>query len=142
MHKPIETLAGWRAASARRVFVRDLRVEALIGVHPHERREAQPVVVSLDLQVDDGAAAERLIFTPPPQPHEAVARTVVCYESLSNMVTALLDEGHIDYVETLAERIAARCLEDDRVIEVAVRIEKPRAIASAAAAGVEILRRR
>lgn len=140
--KPIETLAGWRAAQARRVFVRDLRLDASIGVHAHERAQSQPVVVSIDLQVDDGAAAERIVYSPPPQGSEAVTRSVVCYESLSNMVADLLAEGHIDFVETLAERIAARCLADDRVTEVTVRVEKPDAIAAAAAVGVEIVRRR
>ncbi len=137
-----ETLAGWRAATARRVFLRSLRLEASIGVHPHERRARQPVVLSLDLRVDDGARAERVLYAPPPQPSETVARSVVCYESLSGMVRDIIADGHIDYVETLAERVAARCLEDDRVLEVSVTVEKPQAIPGAEAAGVEIRRRR
>lgn len=140
-----ELLAGWTAAAARRVFVRDFTLAASIGVHPHEREAPQPIVVSLDLQVDAepaDAAPGDARFSPPERADDPAGDQVVCYESLTNMVTELVGGGHIDYVETLAERIAERCLEDPRVLEALVRVEKPNAIAAAASAGVEILRRR
>jgi dihydroneopterin aldolase len=45
-------------------------------------------------------------------------------------------------VETLAERIAEACLEDERVEHVRIRIEKLDVFADAASAGIEIERRR
>lgn len=129
-------------AGLRRVFFRDLRIDASIGVHPHELAQAQPIVVSLDLRVAPAREGAHLLYTPPPREGDALARDVVCYESLSNMVRKVAAAGHIDYVETMCEVVAAHCLEDDRVLEVTVRIEKPQAISDAEAAGVEIVRRR
>lgn len=142
MERPLETLSGWNAASARRVFVRGLEIAASIGVHPHEHQAAQPVLIGIELLVDSGAHARTIVYAPPLREGDPAARDVVCYESLSNMVRDLVAHGHIDYVETLAERIAENCLRDDRVVEAIIRVEKPKAIAGAASAGVEIVRRR
>lgn len=135
-------LDGWRAATARRVFLRDLTLPARIGVHAHERLGPQTIQMTLDLEVAPAQPADRLRFSPPPRPGDAAAQDVVCYQALTEAVEALLAEGHIDYVETLAEQLAALCLSDDRVRAALVRIEKPDAIPQAAGAGVEILRRR
>ena len=51
-------------------------------------------------------------------------------------------EGHIKLVETLAERIADLAMAHAMVRVVTVRVEKPEAIEEAAAAGVEITRRK
>lgn len=138
-------LAGWRAASARRVFLNALTLDAEIGVHPHERGAAQPVILDIELLVlpsDAVGPAPRIVFAPPARPDDPAARDVVCYEALARMAKDIAQSGHIDYVEALVERIAERCLEDGRVIEAFVRAVKPQAIAGAAGAGVEILRRR
>ena len=142
MNRPTETLSGWKAAAARRVFVRGLKVDAFIGVHPHEYEAPQPVVIDIDLVVASGAQARTIVYAPPLREGDPAVRDVVCYESLSNMVREILGGGHTDYVETLAERIADRCLEDDRVLEASIKVEKPKAIPGAESAGVEILRRR
>jgi dihydroneopterin aldolase len=51
------------SASARivmtKIFVAGLRLEAEIGVHPHERGRAQPLVVDVELDVPS-AGADRL----------------------------------------------------------------------------------
>jgi dihydroneopterin aldolase len=44
-------------------------------------------------------------------------------------------------VETLAERLAAFCLKDSRVVAVRVRVEKLDVFADAASVGVEIVRK-
>lgn len=119
------------ALSARRVFVRDLRLDASIGIHPAERVRLQPVVINLDLWVREAPDTDALHYA-----------DVVCYEQLVNRTKDLLKLGHIDLVETLAERLAALCLEDARVERVRVRVEKPEAIAVAAGVGVEIERHR
>ena len=57
-------------------------------------------------------------------------------------VDAIIAEGHVNLVETLAERIAAACLKDRRVMAARVRIEKPEIIPNARSVGVEIERAR
>ncbi len=113
----------------RRVFVRDLTLMGSIGIYPAERENKQRVVINLDLWV----------LEIPGQPPRSYA-DVVCYEQLVNRSRALLDQGHIDLVETLAEKLAALCLDDPRVRRARVRVEKPDAISVAAGVGVEIER--
>ena len=65
---------------------------------------------------------------------------VVCYEEVVKKVETIVSAGHINLVETLAEDIAAACLEDARVFVARVRVEKLAAIKNAASVGVEIER--
>ncbi len=115
----------------RQVFVRDLLLEANIGIHKHERKGPQPVRINLDLWVpeDDRAIEDKL-------------ENVVCYEDIVAGVKTVVAAGHVNLVETLAERIAERCLAEPRVGAVRVRVEKLGVIEEAASVGVEIVRAR
>lgn len=106
------------------VRVRELRVEASIGVYDHERGRLQPLVV--DVELDLGAApVDRLSDT-------------LDYDGVARIVRDLAAGPHIALVETFAERAALACLEDHRVLAVKVRVDKPGAIPGAAAAGCEV----
>jgi dihydroneopterin aldolase len=121
---PFEPVAAARIIVAR-VFVRGLKVEAEVGVYAHERGHTQPLVVDVELDVTT-ARAEHLSQT-------------VNYETIAAAARDLAAEGHIELVETFAERLAERCLVDPRVTRARVRVEKPMALAPhAEAAGVEI----
>ncbi len=111
------------------IFVRGLRVDASIGVYPHEHESTQPIFIDVRLDLGD---------TPPPV-EDRLGETID-YEAVANQAKSLAKEGHVQLVETLAERLANWCLEDPRVKAVTVRIEKPNALAAADAAGVEITR--
>ncbi len=67
-------------------------------------------------------------------------RNVVSYEIVVKKVEAIIAHGHVNLVETLAERIAEACLKDKRVMAARVRIEKPDIIKNARSVGVEIER--
>jgi dihydroneopterin aldolase len=54
----------------------------------------------------------------------------------------MLAEGHINLVETLAEKIAELCLGDGRVETARIRVEKLDVYAEAASVGIEIERSR
>jgi dihydroneopterin aldolase len=66
---------------------------------------------------------------------------VVDYEAIVNRVRAIVAAGHVQLVETLAERLAESCLSDQRVLSARVRVEKLDVFADAASAGVEVERR-
>lgn len=124
-----QLLIASAANAIRHVFVRDLLLDAHIGVHRHEEDAPQPIRVNIDLTVSEDAA-----------PIEDRLENVVDYEHVVNGVRAIVAEGHLRLVETLAERIAAFALEDTRVRAVRVRIEKLKIIPDAASVGVEIER--
>jgi dihydroneopterin aldolase len=108
-----------------KVFVRGLKVEAWIGVYDHEHGRQQPLVIDVELDVA-ASHCEQLGDT-------------VNYETILQAAQAIAAEGHIDLVETFAERLAQACFDDARVTRARVRVEKPLALAPhAAAAGVEI----
>jgi 7,8-dihydroneopterin aldolase/epimerase/oxygenase len=113
----------------RHVFVRDLELNANIGVYHREKGQLQPVRINVDLTVEeaDGDIGDRL-------------ENVVDYGAVVDGIKAILAGGHLNLVETLAERVAAFCLEDTRVRVARVRIEKLKIIAEAQSVGVEIER--
>ncbi|ACG79258.1 dihydroneopterin aldolase [Phenylobacterium zucineum HLK1] len=107
------------------MFVTGLQVQAQIGVYRHEIGRVQPLIVDVELDVPT-ADTDRLADT-------------VNYETILKAAQDIAEAGHIDLVETFAHRLAARCLEDARVVRARVRIEKPLALAPhAVGAGVEI----
>jgi dihydroneopterin aldolase len=113
----------------RRLFVRELVLECAIGVHPHERGGRQRVRIDVDLHIADPAA-----------PLGDRISKVVSYDDVIAGIRTLVGEGHVNLVETLAERIADTCLTDPRIDRVRVRVEKLEVLADAAGVGVEIER--
>jgi dihydroneopterin aldolase len=112
----------------RRVFVRDMVLQAAIGVYPHEHRGTQRIRVNVDLAVQEtGIGEDRL-------------ESVVSYELVVKRVQAIVAVGHTKLVESLAERIAASCLEDARVLRALVRVEKLDVFEAVGSVGVEVER--
>jgi dihydroneopterin aldolase len=125
------------ATGLRHVFLRDMVLQASIGVHPPEHEQAQSVRINVDLGVEDDGAR--------PLSRGGVGRDelprVVDYERIANDVRRIVASGHVRLAETLAERIAEACLTDNRVRLARVRVEKLDVFPDAASAGVEIERR-
>ena len=61
-------------------------------------------------------------------------------EQLADGVADIIGRGHVNLVETLAEDIAAMCLNDRRVLSARVRVEKLDILEHAQSVGVEIER--
>ncbi len=116
----------------RRVFLRDMMLQAAIGVYPHEHGVTQRIRVNISFGVADepGLAIGR----------DDLSRTV-SYERVVQLVRRIVDAGHVRLVETLAERIAAGVLADRRIRVIRVRIEKLDVFDAVDAVGVEIERR-
>lgn len=127
LHDPDRAAAP--AAPTRRMFVRDLVLDCLIGVHRYERDGRQRVRINLSLDVLETGPAER----------DRLA-DVVNYDILVQRIRALAEAGHVNLVETFAERIAAICLHDGRVRRATVRVEKLDVFDDTGGVGVEIER--
>lgn len=115
----------------RRVFLKDMVLQANIGIYPHEQGVTQRVRINISFGVQDepGLTIGR----------DDLSRTV-SYERIVLMVRRIIAEGHVRLVETLAERIAVGVLADERVQVVRVRVEKPDIFEDLDAVGVEIER--
>ena len=114
----------------RHVFIRNLELPAHIGVYRNEEGRSQRVRINLDLATDDIADAQDML------------ENVVDYHAVEKRIRAIIAEGHVKLAETLAERIAAACFEDQRVRTVRIRVEKLHALTGAESVGIEIERTR
>ena len=113
------------------ILIRDLRIEALIGIHKRERHVAQTVSIDLDIGLPGAAVFKS----------DKVADTID-YEQVSLGIQALVQSGHFRLVETLAERIARLLLEEFGAPWVRVSVAKIGILANAKFVGVTIERRR
>lgn len=114
-----------------KIIISDILIRCIIGVRDEERRERQDVTISIVLSTDLRRAGEtdRLEDT-------------IDYSALKRRVVEMAETSGFLLIEALAERVAQICLEDSRVIEVRVRVEKPTALRYARSVGVEITRTR
>jgi dihydroneopterin aldolase len=110
-----------------RVFVHDLVLDVEIGVYTHEKGVTQRVRFSVDVELIPAASAL----------DDDIGRAFD-YDTIINGIKDIVARGHINLVETLAERIARHCLAHPRAERVTVRIEK--LDKEPGAVGVEIVR--
>lgn len=122
--------------ATRRMFVKDLVLEAQIGVYAHEQGRTQRIRVTLDLAVEDMPNPQ---LSRPAVGADDLGR-VVDYDTIINEVRQIVAAGHVQLVETLAERIAEAGLYDPRVRSIRVMVEKLDVVPDAASVGVEIER--
>jgi 7,8-dihydroneopterin aldolase/epimerase/oxygenase len=125
------------ARGLRHTFLRDMVLLAEIGVYAEEFGRQQRIRVNIDLGVtDDGARG----YSRAAVGRDDLSR-VVDYAAVAARVRAVVAAGHVQLVETLAERIAEACLADPRVQLARVRVEKLDILPDGATAGVEVERR-
>ena len=114
-----------------RIRITDLVLPASIGVYDREKQAPQRVRINVELTVAEHG-----------RPLGDDIANVLSYEDIVSGIRAILGRGHINLVETLAEDIAALCLDDARVAGARVSVDKLDVEPDAAAVGVEIERSR
>jgi dihydroneopterin aldolase len=99
-----------------RLVLRGLRARGNHGVLPQERRDGQVFVVDAVVDIDtlEAAAGDDLTQT-------------VDYDDLAHRLVAVVTGEPVQLIETLADRLAACCLEDPRVRRVELTVHKPEA---------------
>jgi len=112
-----------------RVVLRDVEVEARVGLHPWERHPERPtrllVTVEMFAHLDAGAgAADRFID----------------YDPVRDAIRRWPARPHTPLLETLAEELVALAFANSRVEACRVAIVKPDIFNEAAAAGIELYR--
>ena len=112
-----------------KVLIRELKVEAILGILPQERVTPQPVLINITIYTDTRRAARSKDIV-----------DAVNYAALADAATKLTIDGKYLLIETLVEDLAALSLSRAHVEGVSVRVEKPKAVLAAGAVGVEIYR--
>ncbi len=114
-----------------RISLIGLRAHGRHGVLRRERENGQEFIIDacLYLNTRPAAAADDLSLT-------------VDYGVLADRIAEVVAGDPVDLIETLAERLVAVCLDDERVSEVEVTVHKPSAPVRAALDDVTVTLRR
>jgi len=113
------------------VYIRDLKVNAVIGVYEWERRIDQEININIEMGWDNRQAAETDDL-----------QYGLSYKEAANLVKDFVKQSSYELVETLSEKIAELLLEDMAVNWVKVSVGKPYAVTDSAEVGVIIERYR
>ena len=105
-----------------------LRVECIVGIHPHEREARQAVIFDIDLDYDFAAAAAA----------DEIGQAVD-YSRAAGLVTELAERRAFQLIETMAEETAAMLFEQfPQARRVRIEIRKPAAVPAATCAFVRV----
>ena len=111
------------------VFIRDLQIEAIIGIYEWERSVRQRIVLDLELASDIRKAAAS----------ENVADTLD-YHAIAMRFDAFVTAQQFRLLETLAEQCAELLQREFHVTWLRLSAAKPTAVIAASAVGVRIER--
>ncbi|GAB6039973.1 dihydroneopterin aldolase [Endothiovibrio diazotrophicus] len=111
------------------IFLRDLRIETVIGIYDWEREIKQTVVLDLEMATDIRKAAA-----------SDTIEDTLDYKAVAKRLIAFVEESSFQLVETLAERCAGIVLDEFDVPWVRLTLNKQGAVRGARDVGVIIER--
>ncbi len=113
-----------------KILIRQLHVDAIIGIHDWEKAQKQPLYIDLDLKYDC------LLASKTDDIKDALDYFKVCSE-----VTAFVGSSRFELIETLAEQITQLLIQRFPVKKVKLKLFKPNAIDNAQTVGLSITRK-
>ena len=113
------------------VIIKNLVIDASIGIHEHEKVKKQRVSISLSIEVVDNISVV-----------DHKIENFLSYENVINNIKFIINKGHIDLVETLSYEILSNIFSDSRASKVWLKIEKLDVFAEAQSVGLEIIKTR
>ena len=102
----------WIEPSTDKIIVRDFVVEMMIGIYEHEYLKPQRVRFNIDVDIS------RIDHIP------ADIRDVFSYDYVTEGIERIAAEGHVLFVEQMAERVASYVLRHSRAQRIRVMVEK------------------
>ncbi len=114
-----------------KVFIRDLRIDTIIGIYDWERKIRQTVSLDIEMAWDNRTAAET----------DRIEQALD-YKGVAKRLIAFVQGSEFQLVETLAERCAEIILDEFKVPWLRLTLHKPGAVRGASSVGVEIERGR
>jgi len=112
-----------------KVFIKDLEVEAVIGVYDWEREVRQLISINLEMNFNTKKAgrSDRI-------------DDALNYKNISKCIIELTESSKSKLIENLAQKIAKTVLSEFPVSSVIVTVEKPGALRGSKSVGVTIKR--
>jgi len=111
------------------IFLKDLRIETVVGIWDWERAVPQTVSIDLEMAADVAAAAAR----------DHIDATLD-YKAVTKRIISFVEESRFQLIETMAEGIAQILTGEFEVPWVRVTVHKPFAIRGSRDVGLSIER--
>ena len=111
----------------RKILIKDLVLNMLVGIHNFEKKKKQRVRFNLIINID-----QNLI------PNDKDLKSIVNYEQVIKTITKITSRKHYLLLETLAEKIFFKLFENPRIKKILLRIEKLDIIKNATSVGIEL----
>jgi 7,8-dihydroneopterin aldolase/epimerase/oxygenase len=111
------------------IFIEQLALNTIIGVYPHEKTAAQPILLNLAFRYDTQQAA-----------HKDNLSHTMDYDIIVNFIQQFLAQQHFNLIETLANRLADSLQTEFSLPSLKLTLRKTQAIPAAQAAGICVQR--
>ena len=111
----------------RKILIKDLVLNMLVGIHNFEKKKKQRVRFNLIINID-----QNLI------PNDKDLKCIVNYEQVIKTITKITSKKHFLLLETLAEKIFFKLFENPRIKKILLRIEKLDVIKNTTSVGIEL----
>ena len=109
-----------------------LRLKASIGILEHERNAKQAVIVTIKVEVDEHLA----------RPARDDIGSVFDYRHLRDAALEQARSGHVNMLETFADRICRRLLQHEAILMAQVTVTKPDVFSDCDGASVQLTARK
>jgi dihydroneopterin aldolase len=110
----------------RKILIKDLVLNILVGIHNFEKKKKQRVRFNLIINID-----QNLI------PNDKDLKSIVNYEQVIKTIAKITSRKHYLLLETLAEKIFFKLFENPRIKKILLRIEKLDVIKNTTSVGIE-----
>ena len=116
---------------SNKIFVKDLEIEAIIGIFDWEREVKQLIKISYEVEVDIKKAfkSDNLEDT-------------FDYKTTSKKIIKFVEKSSFQLIEALAEKISKIIMQDERVLNLSLSVSKPGALRGSKEVGLTIFRSR
>ncbi len=111
------------------IYLKDLRIETIIGIYDWERRTKQTVILDIEMATDIKKAAQS----------DDIADTLN-YKAVAKRLISFVEESEYELVETLAERVAEILLNEFKLPWLRLQLNKQGAVRGVRDVGVIIER--
>ena len=102
---------------SNKIFVKDLEIEAIIGIFDWEREVKQLIKISYEVEVDIKKAFKS----------DNIEDTFD-YKTTSKKIIKFVEKSSFQLIEALAEKVSKIIMQDERVLNLSLSVSKPGAL--------------
>ena len=110
------------------VLIKDLILNASVGIYPKEKNRTQKVRFNISITATDNIKTKNDISE------------FVSYEDVIKNVKNVINRGHTQLIENLAQNVAEKCLINKRILKIEIMIEKLETFKETESVGIKIIR--